>query len=712
MRSLFVLLVLLSALLSANATRPVVRTIKDAKQLSALLEKHRDVTGLPVILDFYSESCGPCRMIAPAFKKLAQEYEGRAVFAKIDINRSNDIAAKYQVRSMPTFVFIVDGKKENEFAGAGEQQLQQFTRLAVDKAESNNVKISQESLALFYKENDPGKDEASVKSVYDKCVELTKKKNGVLCVGGAATELSKKLKSKYKKAPKLEKRFLPVDVNADDDDVKPAAAAAGGAKPSSGTAAKPGDKKTAPPAQQKEANGQQPPSSPPDITAVPLVELQAELERRKVLAADAAADSDDEDEEESDGHFWQPSDFPERVVIVGGGPAGLSAAIYAARAGLRPVVVAPPLGGQLAGKGVDVENYPGLPGMTGPEIVLSMRKQAEEFGATFEGEAVLRIDASKRPFKLYTNSSEITTHAIILATGADSKWLDVPGEWDLRGGGVSSCATCDGFLFKDEDVVVVGGGDTAMEDALVLARTSKSVTILHRKGEFRASAILATRVLNHPKITVRWHTTVKEILGKIVSSSDSDGGDAQTVSTRNVVASVVAVDVNTKVEVVVPCAAVFVAIGHSPNTSIMSGIVDFNPHHPGYVSVKAGTTATSVLGIFAAGDVADAVYRQAITSAGAGAAAALDAERYLSENNLGNEEELFNVELLKELAELSGQMKGGDGEESGGYNAYGEAGVGKGQKEDTKKPKVEKKTPAPEAATPKSNNDDDDHIEL
>jgi NADPH-dependent 2,4-dienoyl-CoA reductase/sulfur reductase-like enzyme len=244
-----------------------------------------------------------------------------------------------------------------------------------------------------------------------------------------------------------------------------------------------GDKKEKKEARPKKAAGK---PEEPNLHLASDDDLRLELDRRLSAAQEAAEEAaEDDDDDALDPAAWVPGDFPERVAIIGAGPAGLAAAIYAARAGLAPVVIAPPLGGQLQGKGVDVENYPGLPGMTGPGIVAAMREQAVQFGAKFEGVEVLSVDASRRPIVVKTNTSEVETHTVIVATGADSKWLGVPGEWELRGGGVSSCATCDGFLFKDEHVVVVGGGDTAMEDALVLARTSKKVTVVHRRGEFR-----------------------------------------------------------------------------------------------------------------------------------------------------------------------------------------------------------------------------------
>lgn len=311
--------------------------------------------------------------------------------------------------------------------------------------------------------------------------------------------------------------------------------------------------------------------------------------------------------------------------------------------------------------------------VTGPEVVAAMRSQAASFGAFFECETVTSIDTNVRPFKVRTNSSEIVTHSIIVATGAESNWLNIPGEYEMRGGGVSSCAVCDGAAFYGQDVVVVGGGDTAMEEALVLARTSKSVTLIHRRDEFRASKILAQRVKEHPSIRIIWNTIVKEIVGEkvVTGSSDSDGDD-DSVDLDNVkmfVNGAILKDVVTGEESKISCAAVFVAIGHTPTTSFLEGIVEFDEKHPGYVVTQGVSTRTSVPGIFAAGDVSDPIYRQAVTSAGSGAAAALDAERWLSEEGLGNEEAEFEAALMAELMadDISTSSPGG-------YNAYEDAG--------------------------------------
>jgi len=397
-----------------------------------------------------------------------------------------------------------------------------------------------------------------------------------------------------------------------------------------------------------------------------------ELEKRLDEERDAQAEmeSDDADEDELDQHRWMPGDFPERVVIIGGGPAGMSAAIYAARAGLAPLVIAPSMGGKLQGKGVDVENYPGLNNVTGPSIISHMRAQAASFGAVFEEDLVTKIDATTRPLLVHTNATGgIPTHSIIVATGAESNWLGIPGEYELRGGGVSSCATCDGFLFAGQDVIVVGGGDTAMEDALVLARTSKTVTVVHRRDAFRASKVLADRVINHPTIHVEWNTVVEEIVGVAVDDdSESETQDLDDIP--KVVSEVVLKDTVTGETRRKAANAVFVAIGHTPATSFLEGVVEFNPEHAGYVQTVGTSTKTSVHGIFAAGDVVDAVYRQAITSAGSGAAAALDAERYLSEEGLGNEAAEMEAELLAELMNDTNEQA----REELGYNAYADVG--------------------------------------
>ena len=638
--------------------RPVVRQIKSAHEFDRLIEKHATTTGLPVIADFYSDGCGPCRQIAPVYQKLAKETGlENAVFVKINTQAVPDLAGRFQVRSIPTFIFFHDGKKVDLLSGASEQALRQYTSGVVNKSKRDNVLLTTEILVKFYAEVDPTKSKEAIEAVYKKCADMNKKHNPEKhCYGAAATNLAKGLKKKYSQKVETVARFTAEDRRPTDEKKKE-------------EVKKETKEKSADPAK-------------PNLHLATKEEIMEELEKRLEAEAEAMEDELEEEDFAEFEHSYVPGDFPERVTIIGGGPAGMSAAIYAARAGLKPVVIAPPMGGQLQGKGVDVENYPGLANVTGPEVVAAMREQAASFGAVFECEEVIRIDSSERPFKVYTNSTVIITHSIILATGAESNWLNIPGEYEMRGGGVSSCAICDGAAFYGKDVIVVGGGDSAMEEALFLARTSKTVTVVHRRDEFRASNILAQRVMEHPHIKIKWNTVVKKIVGQKVVS-DEEGDDDEDVDLDNekmFVTGAILVNSETDEEYTIPTSAVFVAIGHTPTTAFVQDIVEFDEHHAGYIKTVETSTRTSVHGIFAAGDVSDAIYRQAVTSAGSGAAAALDAERWLSEEGLGNEEAEFEAELL---AELMADDAGKNTED--GYNAYEEAGGrGTGVKEDSR----------------------------
>lgn len=299
----------------------------------------------------------------------------------------------------------------------------------------------------------------------------------------------------------------------------------------------------------------------------------------------------------------------EKLIIIGSGPSGLTAAIYAARGGLEPLVIeGVAAGGQLM-LTTEVENYPGFPdGIMGPEMMELFRKQAARFGTRFITSDVSRVDFSSRPFRVWVGDDEYRAASVIVSTGASARWLDVPGEEKLRGHGVSACATCDGFFFRERPIVVVGGGDSAMEEALFLTKFASRVTVVHRRDEFRASKIMVERVLNHPKITVRWNAVVDEILGEDsvtgVRLRDTVSDDVEDIATEGV----------------------FVAIGHTPNTELFVGQLDLDAK--GYLRTFAGT-ATSVEGVFGAGDVVDFTYRQAITAAGMGCSAAIDAERWL-----------------------------------------------------------------------------------
>ena len=299
------------------------------------------------------------------------------------------------------------------------------------------------------------------------------------------------------------------------------------------------------------------------------------------------------------------------LVIVGSGPAGLTAALYAARADLRPIVIeGAEAGGQLM-LTTDVENYPGFPdGILGPELMMKFREQAERFGAEFVTADVDRVDLSASPFGAWVGSTEYRSEALIIATGASARMLGLPSEGRLLGHGVSTCATCDGFFFREKDIAVVGGGDSALEEALFLTKFASRVTVIHRRDELRASKIMQDRAFANPKIDFRWNSVVTDV-----------GGDGQ-------ISSIQLRDTLTDDKSELDVGGLFVAIGHDPNTKLFEGQVDLDEN--GYVVLPAaGSTATSVDGVFAAGDVADHVFRQAVTAAGTGCMAAIEAERWI-----------------------------------------------------------------------------------
>jgi thioredoxin reductase (NADPH) len=299
------------------------------------------------------------------------------------------------------------------------------------------------------------------------------------------------------------------------------------------------------------------------------------------------------------------------LVIVGSGPAGLTAALYAARADLRPIVIeGAEAGGQLM-LTTDVENYPGFPdGILGPELMMKFREQAERFGAEFVTADVDRVDLSASPFGAWVGSTEYRSEALVISTGASARMLGLASETRLLGHGVSTCATCDGFFFREKDIAVVGGGDSAIEEALFLTKFANHVTVIHRRDELRASKIMQDRAFANPKIDFRWNSVVTDV-----------GGDG-TVDVVHLH------DTLTDDPSELAVGGLFVAIGHDPNTKLFEGQVDLDEN--GYVVLpRAGSTATTVEGVFAAGDVADHVFRQAVTAAGTGCMAAIEAERWI-----------------------------------------------------------------------------------
>lgn len=308
-----------------------------------------------------------------------------------------------------------------------------------------------------------------------------------------------------------------------------------------------------------------------------------------------------------------------RVLIIGSGPAGYTAAVYASRAMLQPVLVQGiQPGGQLTIT-TEVENWPGDTHVMGPDLMVRMEEHARAMGAEIVSDHISGLDLSKRPFTAVGDGgTTYTADALILATGAQAKWLGLPSEEKFKGFGVSACATCDGFFYRGKEVVVIGGGNTAVEEALFLTNFATKVTLIHRRDSLRAEKIMQDRLFKNPKVEVVWNHTVEEILGE-------EGGAGVTgVRIRDLVGGG---------ERVVPCAGFFVAIGHAPASELVKDQLEL--HNGGYVTVQPGSTATSVPGVFAAGDLTDHIYRQAVTSAGMGCMAALDAERWLAASGTG-----------------------------------------------------------------------------
>jgi thioredoxin reductase (NADPH) len=311
-----------------------------------------------------------------------------------------------------------------------------------------------------------------------------------------------------------------------------------------------------------------------------------------------------------------------KVIIIGSGPAGHTAGIYASRANLKPLMFEGMVRGGIPGGQLmitnDVENYPGFPEkIAGPDLMKAFRDQSLHQGVEIKTEDVNKVDVSKRPFRVWAgdDNEEYSAQTLIIATGAQAKWLNIDSEHALKGRGVSACAVCDGAFFRGQDVMVVGGGDTAMEESMYLSGLCKTVTLVHRRGEFRASKTMQERVFRNPKIKIIYDSAVDEVLD--VSKGEVTGARV--------------INLKTKEKTVVDVTGLFVAIGHTPNTDLFTGQLDL--HDNGYIRTKPGTAQTSVPGVFASGDVQDFVYRQAVTAAGTGCMAALEAERWLAMND-------------------------------------------------------------------------------
>lgn len=306
-----------------------------------------------------------------------------------------------------------------------------------------------------------------------------------------------------------------------------------------------------------------------------------------------------------------------QVIIIGSGPAGHTAAIYSARANQKPLCIEGVVRGGVAGGQLmittDVENYPGFPqAIAGPEMMAMFKQQAARFGTEFVTEDVQRVDFRSYPFRLWTDNQEFQAKTVIIATGASARYLGLPSEKALQNHGVSACATCDGYFFRGQDVAVVGGGDTAMEEAIYLAGLCKSVTVVHRRDSLRASKIMAKRAMEHPKIRFEWSSEVVEV-------RDVQKGEVTGVVVRNL---------ETKAQRELSVQGLFIAIGHTPNTDLFKDQITLDEN--GYIVTRPGTTQTNIEGVFAAGDVQDHVFRQAVTAAGTGCMAAIEAERWLT----------------------------------------------------------------------------------
>jgi len=595
----------------------VVLRAETHAQLESLLSR---AGPRPVAVYFWTERCGFCHMIAPVFDALAKEYGDRAHFAKVNIRTNPTSSAAFAVEGLPNFKFVLKGKVVEQMRGASEEGLLHYLKKAIEKADNEDINLSSEDLLAFFQE-------------HDKEVAASPESLNMLLTTGKKSwpRLLDLLKKQYGAVPKYTGGFIRPATSQ--PAYEPGAKVVVFGLKSSAAQKFNGREGTL--VQKLVESGRWEVKIGNEVKALKVENLKVAQESavagsetpqhnlppaKDPAAIEEAAAEASEDESSVNINpctlFRRRVGVVERVTVIGGGPAGLSAALYAGRANLCPLVIAPwgsSFVGQLAGKGVDVENYPGLPASTGVQMVSSMRDQVVDFHAELRDDMVVSVDLSKRPFTIRTNSSgEFKTESLIIATGAKSRWLGVPGEYELRGHGVSGCATCDGYLHQGKRCLVVGGGDAALEDALHLRRICTSVTLVHRSSSFRAGGGVQARVFGDSEIAVRKDSRIVEFRGTPQSG----------------LVQVVVEHIPSRARSELAVEAAFIAIGHDPDTAMFKGQLAMDAN--GYLELEGRTTHTSMEGVFAAGDVADHRYRQAVTSAGAGAAAALDAERWLA----------------------------------------------------------------------------------
>lgn len=626
----------------------VVATVKVIKSPSELSELLASAKGRPVILEYTHADSHPGleHLGKYVFQKLAKDKEflGRAFFRKVDVKLSPQLAMEQGVQETPAYQWFLHGAQRRQLARAdvAEGPLWHWTRKMLEQADRDAgitttpdpvealVPLVSSSAELAQQIKQAGDLPLIVEFVSPACmtcIMLAPVLQG-LAAGYAGRALFRKVDSKQTPEAASERgvqemptfQFYVSGKKLRQLNGLAATEASlldwvhGGMLDAEKASGVQRDVLGRPCSPKPRLRGTRP--CKPVADALP---IRAEVDKGLPPSVEPAVPSGNPCER----FRSRNPGVTEKVIIIGGGPAGMSAAIYAARGNLCPLVLAPTAGGQLMSKGADVENYPGMPRQHGAKIVNEMKLQATSFSAAVWDDMVIRLNTTARPMEVHTKAhGQLQAHSIILATGADSRWLNAIGEEDFKGHGVSSCAACDGFLFRGKRCAVIGGGDTAMEEALMLAPICSSVTVVHRRDKFRASAALQRRVLKHPKVSIRWNSEVLRFVGKVERRDDEERRTLTHIELKNTLRPEEA-----PVDLVVDAA--FVAVGHDPNTALLKGQVDLDTQ--GYVTTVDRSTRTSAHGVFAAGDVADHIYRQAVTSAGSGAMAALDAGRWLTE---------------------------------------------------------------------------------